>query len=401
EEQRRFALHSLRDLGYLSSTLQEQAKTYAQQIVANWKEKGANGVDVTENVMFGVGNIIWQLVFGRILPFGDPKFKLASERTHKFFVDVFHPCVTFLEIFPQIAYFDPLFGYPIRRLKNTSDTNMGIIKKELDITEKSVNYDDEPRCYADAFLIEMKRREEKGEEMGNFNRQQLVLASLDMWSAGFETTVTTLRVAIHFLMSHPDVQRKMQKEIDEKIGQRQISLDDHKQLPYCMAAIQEVQRCGNIVELNFFRKTEQETVIGGHNIPAGTAILPQFPTVHIDPDNFERPDKLTFEIRILYSHILRLFLSRTTSQRGWRIRERLENYAFLTREESLSRGGTFKNGDLHLPHNFRSTLQLLESDSYSLTTQNSPRTISIYRTLQSENNRETVNYHLLTQNYMT
>ncbi|GMT27564.1 hypothetical protein PFISCL1PPCAC_18862, partial [Pristionchus fissidentatus] len=82
----------------------------------------------------------------------------------------------------------------------------------------------------------------------------------------------------------------MQTEIDEKIGQQQISLEDQKQLPYCLAVIQEVQRCGNILELNFFRKTEQETIIGGFKIPAGSAILPEFSSVHIDPDNFERPD---------------------------------------------------------------------------------------------------------------
>ncbi|GMT27563.1 hypothetical protein PFISCL1PPCAC_18861, partial [Pristionchus fissidentatus] len=289
-EQRRFALHSLRDVGFLSSTLQESAKTYAQQIVAHWKEIGAEGVDVTENIMYGVGNIIWQLVFGRTLPFLDPQFNEVNEKIHRFFIDVFHPCVSFLEIFPQIALLDPIFGYPIKRLQKTGEINVAMIEKEVERTEKSVNYDEEPRCYADSFLIEMKRREEKGEEMGNFTRKQLALASLDMWSAGFETTVTTLRYAILFMMSHQEIQRKMQKEIDEKIGQRQISMDDQKQLPYCMAAIQEIQRCGNIGELNFFRKTEQQTVIGGHVIPSGTTILPQFPTVHIDPDNFERPD---------------------------------------------------------------------------------------------------------------
>ncbi|GMT27566.1 hypothetical protein PFISCL1PPCAC_18860, partial [Pristionchus fissidentatus] len=206
------------------------------------------------------------------------------------FVNVFHPCVTFLEIFPQIAYFDPLFGYPIKKLKDSYGDNLSMLQKELDITEKSLNYDEEPRCYADSFFIEMKKREDKGEPLGNFTRNQLIVACLDMWSAGFETTVTTLRFAIHYLISHPESQRKMQKEIDEKVGQRQISTDDQKQLPYCMAAIQEIQRCGNIGELNFFRKTEQETVIGGYKIAAGTTILPEFPTVHVDPDNFERPD---------------------------------------------------------------------------------------------------------------
>ncbi|GMS97964.1 hypothetical protein PENTCL1PPCAC_20139, partial [Pristionchus entomophagus] len=291
-EQRRFALHSLRDVGFLSATLQESAKTYAQQIVADWKKDGADGtpVDPTENIMYGVANLIWQLVFGRTLSFKNQIFTEVQKMVHKNFELFVHPAVTFLDVFPPIVYLDPLFGSPVRNLCTNTKKLVAFLQKELEVTEKSLNVDEEPRCFADSFFIEMKRREEKGEPLGNFTRHQLNFAAFDMWAAGFETTVTTMRYAVHFLMSNPNVQRKMQKEIDKKIGQRQISMDDQKLLPYCMATIHEVQRVGNIGEINFFRETSQETTIAGHKIPAGTAILPQFPTVHVDPAHFERPD---------------------------------------------------------------------------------------------------------------
>ncbi|KAF8367708.1 hypothetical protein PRIPAC_85537 [Pristionchus pacificus] len=292
KEQRRFALHSLKDIGFLSASLQESAKTYAQQIVADWKKEGKEGrnVDVTENIMYGVANLIWQLTFGRTLGFKDPLFNKVEEIIHRMFELFVHPCVSFLDVFPLIAYLDPLFGYPIRRMCATSKESLEILQKELELTEKTLDVDEEPRCYADSYLIEMKRREAKGEPLGSFTRHQLNLAALDLWSAGFETTVTTLRFAVHFLMSNPDAQRKMQKEIDEEIGQRQISMEDQKALPYCMAAIHEIQRVGNIGEINFFRETTGEITIAGHKIPIGTAILPQFPSVHVDPEHFERPD---------------------------------------------------------------------------------------------------------------
>ncbi|GMT21958.1 hypothetical protein PFISCL1PPCAC_13255 [Pristionchus fissidentatus] len=292
KEQRRFALHSLKDVGFLSESLQESVKSYSQHIVSDWKKDGADGkeIDVTHNIMYGVANLIWLLAFGRTVQFGDPKLKVVKDEVNKLFVAFVHPCVPFLEYFPYIGILDPLFGYPIRNMKEVSDSCMDIVRKELDITEKALNYDEDPRCYADSFFIEMRRREEKGEPMGNFTRDQLAVAALDMWTAGFETTVTTLRFAIHHLMSRPEIQRKMQKEIDQQIGQRQISMEDQKALPYCMAAILEIQRLANIVEMNFYRETNQDTVIGGFRIPAKTAILPQFPSVHVDPKNFERPD---------------------------------------------------------------------------------------------------------------
>ncbi|GMR50876.1 hypothetical protein PMAYCL1PPCAC_21071 [Pristionchus mayeri] len=290
KEQRRFALHSLKDIGFLSTSLQESAKTYAQQIVSDWKKMDGKPVDVTENLMYGVANIIWQLTFGRTLTFKDPLFNKVQEVVHRSFTEWVHPCVTFLDVFPAIVYLDPLFGYPVRNLCATSKESLAILGKELDLTEKNLDMDEEPRCYADSFFIEMKKREMRGEPLGNFTRHQLTLAALDMWTAGFETTVTTLRFAIHFLVSNQEAQRKMQLEIDEKIGQRQISMDDQKLLPYCMAAIHEVQRAANIGEINFFRENTEEVTIAGFKIPARTTILPQFPSVHVDPHHFERPE---------------------------------------------------------------------------------------------------------------
>lgn len=40
-------------------------------------------------------------------------------------------------------------------------------------------------------------------------------------------------------------------------------MEDQKALPYCMAAIHEIQRVGNIGEINFFRETTGEITIAG------------------------------------------------------------------------------------------------------------------------------------------
>lgn len=40
-----------------------------------------------------------------------------------------HPCVSFLDVFPPIAYLDPLFGYPIKRMCETSKQSLVILQK--------------------------------------------------------------------------------------------------------------------------------------------------------------------------------------------------------------------------------------------------------------------------------
>lgn len=51
----------------------------------------------------------------------------------------------------------------------------------------------------------------------------------DFFVAGGETTSTTLRWAVLLLSYHPDVQRKMQEEIDLIVGRERLpTLDDRE-----------------------------------------------------------------------------------------------------------------------------------------------------------------------------
>ncbi|GMT27561.1 hypothetical protein PFISCL1PPCAC_18858, partial [Pristionchus fissidentatus] len=95
------------------------------------KKEGAEGksIDVTQNLMYGVSNIIWQLAFGRTLPFGDPMLNVVKDEVHKLFVSMTHPCVAFLDVFPQIEVLDFLFDHPIKKLKTRNRSCMNIMHK--------------------------------------------------------------------------------------------------------------------------------------------------------------------------------------------------------------------------------------------------------------------------------
>ena len=62
--------------------------------------------------------------------------------------------------------------------------------------------------------------------------------ALDLWLAGMETTVTTLKWAFLYLLHHPEVQNRIHKELDEVIGEdREITMADKPKLPYVTATI--------------------------------------------------------------------------------------------------------------------------------------------------------------------
>jgi len=49
---------------------------------------------------------------------------------------------------------------------------------------------------------------------------------MDLFQAGFETTSTTLRWIIVYMMAFPEIQKKLQHEIDNVIGTRSPLLSD-------------------------------------------------------------------------------------------------------------------------------------------------------------------------------
>lgn len=58
----------------------------------------------------------------------------------------------------------------------------------------------------------------------------------DLWGAGQETTTSTTNFGILYIMCHPEVQQKMQIEMDQIVGNdRRISLKDRPNLPYLNA----------------------------------------------------------------------------------------------------------------------------------------------------------------------
>uniref|UniRef100_A0A8C3HK57 Cytochrome P450 n=1 Tax=Chrysemys picta bellii TaxID=8478 RepID=A0A8C3HK57_CHRPI len=101
-----------------------------------------------------------------------------------------------------------------------------------------------------------------------FHEENLVFSTLDLFFAGTETTSTTIRWALLYMALYPDVQERVQAEIDAVIGQsRQPAMDDRNNMPYTNAVIHEVQRISNIVPLSVPRMATSDTTLAGFYVP--------------------------------------------------------------------------------------------------------------------------------------
>ncbi|GGQ46770.1 cytochrome P450 [Streptomyces flaveolus] len=112
---------------------------------------------------------------------------------------------------------------------------------------------------------------------------------MTLLTAGSETTPSAMSWTCMLLGRHPEVQRRMQEEVDKVVGDRPVEAGDLRDLDYTRRVIQEALRIYPPVWA-LGRKCVQDTELGGHLIPAGTEVLYSIYAVHHDPKTYDNPE---------------------------------------------------------------------------------------------------------------
>ncbi|XP_071476626.1 cytochrome P450 2U1-like [Diadema antillarum] len=115
---------------------------------------------------------------------------------------------------------------------------------------------------------------------------------LDLYAGGLETISLTLSWMIPYLMTYPDVQRKVQAELDSVVGRgRQPKLSDKKNLPFCEATVLEMMRLKPVFPILLPHKTSCDASLFGYTIPEGTIVIPNIWAVHHDSKEWTDPEE--------------------------------------------------------------------------------------------------------------
>lgn len=111
---------------------------------------------------------------------------------------------------------------------------------------------------------------------------------LTLLAAGHETTVMTLNWAWILLSEHPEVARRMQKELKSVLGDRVPTYHDLTSLPYTQAVFLETMRLYPPIPM-YSRTALADDEIDGYHIPANSIIAVAVHAVHRRPDYWENP----------------------------------------------------------------------------------------------------------------
>ncbi|RWS25220.1 cytochrome P450 2J2-like protein [Leptotrombidium deliense] len=102
-------------------------------------------------------------------------------------------------------------------------------------------------------------KEAKGINSNYFDEQTIMNNFVTMFTAGTVTTAKTLCHAFYLMAVNEAIQRKVQKEIDETIGNNQVSIHDLPRLNYTQAVIAEIHRYTSIGPFTLLHANKSKT----------------------------------------------------------------------------------------------------------------------------------------------
>ncbi|XP_071485174.1 cytochrome P450 2U1-like [Diadema antillarum] len=309
QEHRRFSLSALRSLGMGKFRMEETIAEEARHLALSFASRKSQPFLPFHDIVVSVSNIISYLSFGKRFDYEDEAFKGILEAVFESFE--IGEIAGLFNFIPFLRFMPGSGAGRMLELQAKFDKYMKPMVKT--ISEERVP--GSPTCYVEMYADQILEAEKENPGKHTFSDQNMFHAVADLFVAGTETTATTLKWSLLYMILNEKVQEKVHEELNNVIGRDRLpSLRDRPNLPYTEATLLEIQRFSTITPLGVPHAPVEDTVLNGYDIPKGTVIIPNLWAVHHDPELWEKPDEFNPE----------RFLDRETNQ----VRQREEMIPF-------------------------------------------------------------------------
>ncbi|CAG5115333.1 unnamed protein product [Candidula unifasciata] len=276
KEQRSVCLSILRAFGMgknvLSERIQEEVDCYCD-FLAGLKGKSTD-IGVFTNI--STSNVICSILLGRRFDYDDKTFQDLIHKMTQLISE--QETVSIINFMPWLKIF-PGDIFKAKTLRISNMAIIGMLSKVLDEKKRTVGESTDVYNLIDAYIVERNKKIQAGIST-TLNDQNLLKIMNDLFGAGTETTSTTIRWCILYILNNPSVQDKVYDEIKENVGtDRTVTIQDKSHLTYLNAVIMETQRLASIIPMSVPHIVSEKVTLRGYTLPKGTWILPNLDSV--------------------------------------------------------------------------------------------------------------------------
>lgn len=287
---RRFAVRHLREMGMGKSSMETTIQYEAARLVEDFNKYSGHSQTLPWSINVAFLNVIWKLTADRRYEVDDPEVQSLHQLITSLFID-FQGNVVWFDLFPWVIPYTPQWlvdwlnigemSVKARKIKN-------FMLEEIKRHRASLNPDD-IRDYIDAYLVEM---EKENHQESTFCEDDLWIAVANLFIGGTETVSATMRWYIMYMAQYPEVQARVQQEIDSVVPRDTAPALEHRdKLPYTEAVAAEVNRLISVSPTALPHLATRDTELFNYTIPKGTILIAHQECCHRDPNYWEKPDQ--------------------------------------------------------------------------------------------------------------
>ncbi|KAK3744428.1 hypothetical protein QZH41_003163 [Actinostola sp. cb2023] len=278
---------------YGEGRLQEVISKEVNELCKRAALQDGKSIDMSMEFNIAVTNIICTKLTGERYEIDDPEFLQIFDVNNGITSITFG--ISLQDAYPILNYFLP---EQEKRIKGRR-----LLKERYDILQEKYqrhkeSFDGETiRDYTDALLY-TKQEAEREDSVNIEHLEDPILITGGMatlFTAGSETTSTTLSWALAYLIHNPDIQERLHQEIVDLIGKDDFpTLAMKKHLPVLEAFTTESLRMANLAPIAIPHRTTVDVVLEGYNIPKDTRVIANTWSLHHDPAIWKDP--FTFSV---------------------------------------------------------------------------------------------------------
>ncbi|XP_067319259.1 cytochrome P450 2C18-like [Anolis sagrei] len=281
---RHFTLTTLRNFGMGKKSIEERIQEEARYLLEEFH--GTKGQPFNPDHLFTYANagVICSILFGKHYEYDDKKFQTLTAllvENVQIFTSIW---AQLYNAFPALMEWVP---GPHQHITPNYAKCREFVWKEA--KEHRATLDpNSPQDFMDCFFIRMDQ--EKHDEASEFTMENMIDCCVELLAAGMETTSATLQYGLLILQKYPEIEEKVQEEIDRVVGRsRMPGMADRGQMPYTDAVVHEIQRSLSIGSMALPHAMVKDTPFRGYVIPKGTTIIPVLISVLHDSKEFPNP----------------------------------------------------------------------------------------------------------------
>ncbi|XP_022376210.1 cytochrome P450 1B1-like [Enhydra lutris kenyoni] len=266
----------------------------ARELVALLVRGSAGGafLDPRPLTVVAVANVMSAVCFGCRYSHDDAEFRELLSHNEEFGRTV--GAGSLVDVLPWLQRFPNPVRTAFREFQQVNRNFSNFVLDKFLRHRESLQPGAAPRDMMDACILSAET--EAAAEGSDYGGARLDLEYVpatvtDIFGASQDTLSTALQWLLILFTRYPEVQARVQAELDQVVGRDRLPcLDDQPKLPYVMAFLYEAMRFSSFVPVTIPHATTTSASVLGYHIPKDTVVFVNQWSVNHDPAKWPNPE---------------------------------------------------------------------------------------------------------------